>query len=183
MNHHAFADTVQRLFLSYLQQPADGASVDNWSFVLAAHSGDLSCALSAFALAPEALTVRGDEHLATFVSEIYSALFGREPSSTETEFWQQKIDTGTVREHLPWLIQAQATQHDAQIWQERLLAAQAFAAGEAWLDPLLTQQALDHFLMPHQKQAAEFVDHLSLEQQEIIALIGQNWPQDDWLML
>lgn len=186
MENHAFANTVQRLALSYLQQPADAATVNNWSFVLQAHDGDLTCAISAFALAPNSLVQRGAADLPHWLGEIYGALFGREPKASETAFWQHKIDIqAAARDHLPWLIQAQASDLDAQIWQHRLDAAHAFAAGGEWQDPLLAQHALLAFIETPSQSASDlfFADYLSPEQEEIVALIGQHWPQDDWLML
>lgn len=184
----AYADTVQRLFLSYLNSPARHADIKNWSAVLFAEGGDVRFVVEAFSLAPNSLAHYAKEGASSYLSRAYFNLFGREAQLYELDFWQQRIESQLTFAHeIPWLLQQNAQFLDAQIWQKRLDAAHDWANNEIkiWMDPLMPTIfesplfALDTF----QFDTPNIVETVTAEHHELIELIGQSWQFDDWLSL
>ena len=99
MAYTAYLNTVEKIYLSYLQRPADPEGLVYWATKLDAAGGDLNAILPFIAASTECQTLYGtidSAHLAGVLNQIYNGLFGRSPDAGGLAFWTDQFNKGIV---------------------------------------------------------------------------------------
>lgn len=191
MHTHIYADTIQRLFLTYLGYPADSPSVMNWGSVLNAWQGDTRLAIQAFSIAPNSIIqfLNSYSDTASQIDYIFKKLFEREAGNQEVILWQQRLETQLVDiNSLPWVIQAVAQDRDAEVWQKRLDTAHSENFMVEKLEPKQFLEQTDLQLPDWLNENTQYspvqsiMTDVQLNELVDIEILAQSWPGENWLL-
>lgn len=89
-------EIIQKLYIAYYQRPADPAGLKYWADQVAAHAGDASPVVNAFANSPESVALYRDATtIGDVIDKIYLALFNRLPDAAGKAFYVSGFNAGT----------------------------------------------------------------------------------------
>lgn len=120
-------ETVQALYLAYLQRPADPRGLEFWSDAL--HTGMTHNLSGDFAKSPEFRETFGGKSHAETVDTLYLNLFGRRADEAGMKLYKGMLETGkaTVESVAGDILQG-ATGSDRQTVENKVAAAELFTA-------------------------------------------------------
>lgn len=92
-------DSVQQIYIAFYQRPADPAGLRYWAERVEVAGGDTGAVIDAFAASEEAQELYGDitnENIGQAITDIYQALFGREPDAAGRAYYEQAFANGEM---------------------------------------------------------------------------------------
>ena len=98
MAYTAYLSLVQELFIGYYQRPAGPVGLVFWAKEIDAAGGDASAVVDAFANSPESQELYGPINSSTIagvVTQVFNALFNRNPSQAGLDFYVNGFNGGT----------------------------------------------------------------------------------------
>ncbi len=87
-----YAEAVQKLYVAYINRPADPAGLAFWEVQLQGQAGNPAILANAFASSPEFLNLYAGLSNAELVNQVYLNLFGRSAEASGRDFWADLLN-------------------------------------------------------------------------------------------
>lgn len=124
-----YTEAVQKLYVAYVNRPADTDGLGYWEAQLAAHNGDAQLLAQAFAGSSEYRALYAGMSNAEIVNQVYLNLFARPAEESGLRYWANLLDARQISiTDVVTAISAGAANNDLVCYRAKVSAAQSFTA-------------------------------------------------------